>query len=52
MLIAAAPFALTSSSSAHAVNCPVVDKDVLRINVETSQEKKEEKEEEGRKWHR
>ncbi len=29
-----------------------VDKDVLRINVETSQEQKEEKEEEGRKWHR
>lgn len=29
-----------------------VDKDVLRINVESSSEKSEEKEEEGRKWHR
>jgi HSP20 family protein len=29
-----------------------VDKDVLRINVETSEEKKEDKEEGGRKWHR
>ncbi|PSC70304.1 kDa class I heat shock -like [Micractinium conductrix] len=29
-----------------------VDKDVLRINVEQSQEKKDEGEEEGRKWHR
>ncbi|PRW45098.1 ammonium transporter [Chlorella sorokiniana] len=29
-----------------------VDKDVLRINVERSEEKKEDKEEEGLKWHR
>ncbi len=31
---------------------PAVDKDVLRINVEKSEEKKEEKDEQGRKWHR
>lgn len=31
---------------------PAVDKDVVRINVEKSEEKKEEKEEAGRKWHR
>jgi hypothetical protein len=29
-----------------------VDKDVLRISVEKSEEKKDEKEEQGRKWHR
>jgi hypothetical protein len=29
-----------------------VDKDVLRINVEKSEEKKEDKEEGGRKYHR
>ena len=31
---------------------PAVDKDVLRINVERSEEKKEETEEQGWKWHR
>ncbi len=31
---------------------PAVDKDVLRINVERSEEKKEEQEGQGLKWHR
>jgi HSP20 family molecular chaperone IbpA len=43
------------SSPAHpppAPHPPAVDKDVLRINVEQAEEKKDEGEEGGRKWHR